>query len=86
MDLFLARQPIFDPDMRFFGYELLFRSGSVNSYDGDNADVASSQVMSTFFTLGVEKVVGYGRAFINFPRDLLVEERPLALPPKNRGY
>lgn len=33
----LARQPIFDCQQEVYGYEILYRSGLVNTYDGNNA-------------------------------------------------
>jgi c-di-GMP-related signal transduction protein len=81
VDVFVARQPIFDREQRVFGYELLFRSCLTNAYDGTEATRATSQVISTsFFSLGLGKILGGKRAFINFNRDLLVGECVSILP------
>jgi len=40
MEVFVARQPIFDAKQTVYGYELLYRSGVQNFYtetDGDRA-------------------------------------------------
>jgi EAL and modified HD-GYP domain-containing signal transduction protein len=75
VDIFVARQAIFDRRLDVFGYELLFRSCQNNSYDGTDGALASSQVISnSFYSIGVENILGGKRAFINFPRKLLVED------------
>jgi len=81
VDVFVARQPIFDRQQRVFGYELLFRSCLTNAYDGAEGTQATSQVITnSFFSLGMGKILGGKRAFINFNRDLLVGECVSVLP------
>jgi len=81
VDVFVARQPIFDRQQRVFGYELLFRSCLTNAYDGTEGTQATSQVITTsFFSLDMGKILGGKRAFINFNRDLLVGECVSVLP------
>jgi len=81
VDIFVARQAIFDREQHVFGYELLFRSSLNNVFDGTDGTRATSQVITTsFFSLGVEKILGGKRAFINFNRDLLVGECASILP------
>jgi EAL and modified HD-GYP domain-containing signal transduction protein len=81
VDVFVARQPIFDREQRVFGYELLFRSCLNNAYDGTEGTQATAQVITTsFFSLGVGRILGGKRAFINFNRDLLVGECASILP------
>jgi c-di-GMP-related signal transduction protein len=84
MQLFMGRQPILDQQFQTFGYELLFRSGSVNSFDGKDPAAATAAVISnTFFSLGADKVLGSRKAFVNFPRELLVAKEPPGLPPES---
>ncbi len=81
VDVFVARQAIFDRRLGVFGYELLFRSCLNDAYDGTDGALASSQVISTsFYSIGVENILGGKRAFINFPRKLLVEDFASLLP------
>jgi len=81
MDLFVARQAIFDRRLEVYGYELLFRSCLDNAYDASDGALASSQVISnSFFSIGAEKILAGKRAFINFPRKLLVENCAEVLP------
>lgn len=73
----LARQPIFDPQMKVIGYELLCRSSHINKATFTNGDIASSQVLLNAFTeLSIEKVVGKHLAFVNFTRNLLLSPPP----------
>lgn len=82
MDLFVARQAIFNYRLEVIGYELLFRPSALLSIPPADDTLASSQVISsTFFSIGVEKILGGKRGFINFPRDMLVDERFSVLPP-----
>src|SRR6476469_5853514 len=81
MDVFVARQPIFNRLRQVYGYELLFRSGRVNAFDASNPDEASLQVIdNSYFTFDLAELTGHKRAFINFTRDTLVREFALLLP------
>jgi EAL and modified HD-GYP domain-containing signal transduction protein len=81
VDVFVARQPIFDRQLRVFGYELLFRSGFEQAFDGTDPTRATSQVITaSFFALGVERIVGRKRAFVNFNRELLLRDCVSILP------
>lgn len=74
MNVFVARQPIFDRAKNVYGYELLFRSGFENYYDSLDADKATVDVISnSFFVIGFDQLTDGRRAFINFTRNLLVK-------------
>jgi len=82
MQIFLARQPIFDKNRNVFAYELLFRSGSENYYSHDDGDHATSKVLSnSFFSIGLESVTRGKKAFINFTTNLLLNEVATIFPP-----
>jgi len=82
MEFFVARQPIFDRDQHVFGYEMLFRSSLRNVYDGeDPSRSGSSVILNSFFsTMSVEDVLDHKRAFLNFDRQLLLDQTALLLP------
>jgi len=83
MDVYLARQPIFDRNKQIAGYELLFRGGMENSFPDINGESATSRLLSNaFFTSTIEQVTGGKRAFINFTRDLLLKKIPTLFPPQ----
>lgn len=78
---FVARQPIFNRTKQVVAYELLFRSGLANYFDHVDGDQASSRVIADSFLLfGIEEMTGGAKAFINFTRNLIVDESILALP------
>jgi len=77
MDVFVARQPIFDINQNVYGYELLYRDGIDNYYKHINGDVATSEVLnSSFFLIGLENLTNSRKAFINFTTNLIQNEIP----------
>ena len=81
MEVFVARQAIFDRRMKVYGYELLFRPCRDSSVAGAADSAASLQVITnSFFSIGMERLLAGTRAFINFPQDLLVDPRLFSLP------
>ncbi len=77
MDIFVARQPIFNRRQRVIAYELLFRTGLENAYNFDDADFATMSVVSdSFLVLGLDKLTDGKRAFINFTGALLKKGIP----------
>jgi len=82
MDLLLARQPILDAERKVYGYELLHRSSRLDGFDNSDGDRASLEVLSnTLLSFGIRKVLGKHRGFINFTRELLVNDTALLLDP-----
>jgi c-di-GMP phosphodiesterase len=83
MDVYVARQPILDKKLNTFGYELLFRDSLDNYFSNIDGDTASSTVLAnSFLCIGMEKLTGGKRAFVNFTRDLLLKEMPCLFSPK----
>jgi EAL and modified HD-GYP domain-containing signal transduction protein len=72
---YLARQPIFDRDGKIFAYELLFR----DSPSSDTAIIASdlqatAQVLENILnSIGLTRLVGESKAFINCSREILLD-------------
>lgn len=84
MDIFVARQPIFNRMQNLFGYELLFRESYDNNYRCSNGDQATIDVIcNSFFAIGIDTITGGKRAFINFTENLLLQEIPLLLSKKS---
>lgn len=83
MDVFVARQPIFDKKKNIYGYELLFRSGDTNGFpDIDGETATSSLLSSSFFTVGLDKISSGKIVFINFTEDLIAKGTPQLFPPE----
>ena len=81
MDVFLARQPIFNKHKKLFAYELLFRTGMSNAFPNiDGGTATSSLLSSSFFTVGIDKISGGKRVFINFTEQLLERGTPTMFP------
>lgn len=75
MDVFLAKQPIFDVDQKLFAYEILYRSGESNRFDGTEGDRASTEVIiNTFQTFGTDNLTNGMPVFINFTKNLIYDE------------
>ena len=75
MDVFVARQAIFDRDSRVHAYELLYRSNTLcNSFTGNDEDSTTLDVIaSSLLTIGLNSIAVGKKAFINFGRNLLVD-------------
>ncbi len=81
-DYYVARQPIFTSGGDVLGYELLHRSGPENVYTAaDGAQATAELITGGAFMLGLDELVGDKLAFVNFPRDLLVNHCYGVLPP-----
>lgn len=73
-DYFIARQPIFDASLNLFAYELLFRTSDSLSAPRDlDDDSATAAVLSTSEDVGLSRLVGEHRAFVNLPRKFFTE-------------
>ncbi|MFN3420500.1 MAG: hypothetical protein ACK40X_02075 [Armatimonadota bacterium] len=81
MQVFVARQPIFDRMRRVIAYELLFRSGLENVFKATDGDMASQSVISSgIHVFGFSSLTGGKPAFINFTKQLLLSGVALVLP------
>jgi len=81
MDIYVARQPVFDRNRKVIGYELLYRSGSTNSCDSaDGTEASLAVIRNTFLLLGEWVVAPPGKTFIKLTRDLLVNSVAKVLP------
>ena len=77
VDVFVARQPIFNKNLKTYGYELLFRGGLDNLFPKIDGDTASSAVLSnSSLCIGIEQLTDGRKAFVNFTRNLLIKQEP----------
>lgn len=85
MDIFVARQPIFDRNQDVFAYELLYRDSEKNYFSGNvTSDVATSiLLMNSFMNFGITNLVGQHKAFLNFEKALVMNDIPLLLAKEN---
>ncbi len=83
-DVFVGRQPILGTNMKTMGYELLYRNCEIGQAIFNNEDLATATVLlNTYLDIGLEHVVGSHLAFLNIPKQFLLERYCEALP-KNR--
>ncbi|MGH7248627.1 MAG: EAL and HDOD domain-containing protein, partial [Pseudomonadota bacterium] len=82
MELLVARQPIFDRQLKVFAYELLFRSGVSNVCDCADGDAATSKVITAIlYSPDGADIQGGKQVFINFAETLLLNGGASVLPP-----
>jgi EAL and modified HD-GYP domain-containing signal transduction protein len=83
MDVFVARQPIFDRHDRLSGYELLYRNTATSTLAvGAAAEtMCTDTVIHAFLDIGLEELTDGSRAYINCTRDFLLNGQVDLLPP-----
>lgn len=81
MDLYVARQPIFNARKEVVAYELLYRSNMENASNVVDGDAATLTVINnTAFSMGVQTLTNGRRAFINFTKKLIMDEMATIFP------
>ncbi len=84
VDIFVARQPIFDRQRRVAGYELLYRSSETNRAQADDANLITSvNLERTLVSFGLEALIGDRDAWVNASRHMLVHDHWALLPAAN---
>lgn len=80
MDVFIARQPVFDRNMNVYGYELLYRYSKKNHFQiTDDYQEMDTMVNETYQNKYFEELTSGTNAFVSFPNDLIIEKVPLYL-------
>jgi|LGOV01.1.fsa_nt_gb EAL and modified HD-GYP domain-containing signal transduction protein len=74
MDIFIARQPIFDKNINVVAYELLYRNSEINIAPSDGDRATSSVIINGLLMMGLETLTNKKQAFIKFTRNLLMDE------------
>jgi c-di-GMP-related signal transduction protein len=84
MEVFVARQAIFDRQRQLYAYELLYRSDALrNEFDGTDAAAATRHVISSTLLSIFENILCGKKAFLNFDHRLLSDGMHLSLPPQS---
>ncbi len=83
MDVFVARQPIFDRNDKLTGYELLYRdTASSTTAQGAAADaMCTDTVIHSFLDIGLDELTDGKLAFVNCTRDFILNGQVELLPP-----
>lgn len=82
-EVWIGRQPIFDRQLATHAYELLFRSPE-HATPGEVPGAAATArvIVGALADVGLDRVVGSTRAFVNLTRGYVVGQYPLPLPPE----
>ena len=85
MDIFVARQPIFNRKKEVIAYELLYRDSPSNFFSGavSGSKATSILLANSYFTIGISNLIQDKRAFINFDKVLINNSIPLLLDKEN---
>lgn len=79
--IFVARQPIFTPELEVWGYELLFRHGQdAKSAVVVDDNVATAQVIADGYALVQDGLSTHRKVLVNFPTRSLLDGTAQALP------
>ncbi len=84
-DIFIGRQPILEKDRTIFGYELLFRgsqsAGTANV--ASNIRATASVMANTLNGIGLKKLIGEKKGFINVDLEIMESGILELLPPES---
>ena len=80
-DIFLARQPILDPDQSVVGYELLYPRGGEQQHTNGEAPETAKVALTALSEIGLEHLVGQSRAWIKITPEFLSQDLVGNLPP-----
>ena len=81
-DILIGRQSILDRNGQIFAYELLFRSarGAREAHVSDDTLATASVIVDTLMEVGVTRVLGDKKGFVNIGRDFLLGDAIFLLP------
>ena len=72
MDVYVARQAIFNINKEVIAYELLFRNSNSNKFVFiENSNPTLDVIRNSFSVIGLDKITEGKRAFINFDEELI---------------
>lgn len=72
MDIYVARQAIFNINKEVVAYELLFRNNNINEFISiKDVNPTLEVIRNSFFLIGLDKITGGKKAFINFDEELI---------------
>ncbi|MDV4150929.1 HDOD domain-containing protein [Clostridium sp. AL.422] len=84
MDIFIARQGIYDKTGKVVAYELLYRNSIENSYNSLIEDeIATYKVIDNISAFGLDILTNNKRAFVNFSEELIKKDIATLLPKEN---
>ncbi len=83
INMFIARQPIFNKALKIYGYELLFRADAQSrAFSNTSSTSATAVILGGLFEQGIDKVVGSAKAFVNFDYEFIMSDMIELISPK----
>ncbi|PKR85807.1 EAL and HDOD domain-containing protein [Heyndrickxia camelliae] len=83
MEVYVARQPIFNIKEDVCGYELLYRQNNINEFPNVDGDQATAEVIiNSFLNIGIDDLSCGLPCFINFTENLLKKKVPTYFRPQ----
>lgn len=83
MEVYVARQPIFNKTEDIYAYELLYRSNEINKFPTIDGDKATADVIiNSFLNIGMMELSHGKPCFINFTENLLKLKVPTYFDPR----
>lgn len=81
MNVYGARQPIFDRTHEVIAYELLYRSNEKNFYDASLRDSVATSILllNSYLSFGLNHLTQEKKAFVNFGPMLILDDVPRLL-------
>ncbi|MBN2796474.1 MAG: HDOD domain-containing protein [Clostridia bacterium] len=77
MNVFVARQPIFDRKMQVYAYELLYRTeDGINDPEKDGDIKTGEVIFNSLVCMGLDQMISGRKAFINFTKDTIARDLP----------
>ena len=84
MDIFVARQAIYDRNRNIYAYELLYRNSNKNIFDASiNSQSATYEVINNITLIGLDILTNNKKAFINCDEVVLGSEAVTLLSKEN---
>ncbi len=85
MEVFVARQPVFDKNKHTFGYELLYRNPKENTsvFEIDGNHATAEVIINSFLNIGIDRLSAGKPCFVNFTMKLLELELPSYFKPRD---
>jgi len=77
----IGRQAIFDRDLGVHAYELLYRDANGHNTMSDGDQASSLTLLNAFMEIGLDRIVGPHKAFINLTRHFFVDMPPIPFSP-----
>ena len=82
MEVFVARQPIFNLKEEVVAYELLYRGNKENTFSNIDGDRATAEVIiNSFINIGMQDLSEGKQCFVNFTESLLKSKMPTFFKP-----